>query len=668
MLAGTTSAITFPRTNAGLTVANAISGLGTVTQNGVGGTTVMTGTNSYTGTTTVTSGTLDISNTSPQTLGALLDNATLNINGNSTFTSMTMSGGAFTSLLNDNNGGTLNLTGISLIGQNNSSANATLHILSGGAVNVSGTSQFVVGNAAGTNAPTGVLTMDANSALTLTGTGSFQIATVASLGTVNLDGGTLTTSRNVTGASTTGTSTFNLNGGTLKSGAAFTMSGLTRANVRNGGAIIDSTGGTITMTQALLHSNVGGDLATDGGLTKNGSGTLTLSGANTFTGATAVNTGSLLLSNATALTTSSGVTVTAGAALQISAVSPTFSTTTLALNGNGPSSGGALQTIGGSGTTTWNGAVSLGSDSLIAVNGGTRINIGGTINLGNFILTVQTDGSNTDTFSNVISGNGGITKTSTSKLVFSGANTYTGATNVDGGTLALGVNSALSSSTAVTIGNATLDAATFTNSVGTLDVTSTSVINLSAGGTLAFADSSAVSWTGGTLTITGTYVSGSSLRFGTTGSGLTPAQLALISKPGGGAVALNSSGYLVDAVAGYSAWQTANTTSQTINLDHDSDGVSNGVEYFLFGNANTTGFTALPGVTDNAGILSVTWTKAAGYTGTYSTDFVVETSSTLAGTWTTETLGVNVTITGNNVKYTFPSGTKNFARLKVTGP
>jgi autotransporter-associated beta strand protein len=348
----------------------------------------------------------------------------------------------------------------------------------------------------------------------------------------------------------------------------------------------------------------------------------------------------------------------------------------LALNGSGPASGGALQTIGGSGTTTWNGAVSLGSDSLIAVNGGTRINIGGTIDLGNFNLTVQTDGSNTDTFSNIISGNGGITKTSTSKLVLSGANTYTGATNINGGTLGLGANTVLST-TAVSIGSATLDAATFSNTAGTLEAAGTSVINLGASAALAFADSSAISWTGGTLTITGTFVSGSSLRFGTTSSGLTPTQLALISKPGGGAVALNSSGYLIDVpVGGYSSWQAANgPTAQAIDLDHDNDGVSNGVEYFLFGNASSTGFTALPPVINNLGTLSVTWTKAASYAGAYTNDFVVETSDTLAtGSWTTaSTSGTPATantvhINGNNVTYTFPTGTKKFARLTVTGP
>ena len=120
---------------------------------------------------------------------------------------------------------------------------------------------------------------------------------------------------------------------------------------------------------------------------------------------------------------------------------------------------------------------------------------------------------------------------------------------------------------------------------------------------------------------------------------------------------------------GYSSWQSANSTNETIDLDHDKDGVANGVEYFLGGNANTTGFTALPGVTNTAGILSITWTKAASYTGTYGTDFWVETSSTLSGVWTTETSGVNVTFpSATEVKYTFPAGTKNFARLKITGP
>jgi hypothetical protein len=131
------------------------------------------------------------------------------------------------------------------------------------------------------------------------------------------------------------------------------------------------------------------------------------------------------------------------------------------------------------------------------------------------------------------------------------------------------------------------------------------------------------------------------------------------------------------APSGYSTWATTNgVTGQAANLDHDNDGVLNGAEYFIGGpTGNTTGFTALPGVTVGGGGSSVTWTKASSYTGTYATDFVVETSTTLAvDSWTNAALGAvnvpgTVNISGDNVKFTFPAGSANtFARLKVTGP
>jgi len=132
---------------------------------------------------------------------------------------------------------------------------------------------------------------------------------------------------------------------------------------------------------------------------------------------------------------------------------------------------------------------------------------------------------------------------------------------------------------------------------------------------------------------------------------------------------------LVPPAGGYSAWQDANSaTGQTLEEDHDDDGVPNGIEWFVMGPNNSTGFTALPGVAKDpeTGALSVTWTKDGGYPGSYPADFVVETSATLTGEWTPETEAPsgNVTITGNEVTYTFPMplGDKKFARLRVTGP
>jgi len=53
----------------------------------------------------------------------------------------------------------------------------------------------------------------------------------------------------------------------------------------------------------------------------------------------------------------------------------------------------------------------------------------------------------------------------------------------------------------------------------------------------------------------------------------------------------------------------------------------------------------------------------------YGSDYVVQSTTTLTGTWTDEpATGGGVILSGNSVIYTFPSGpVKKFARLKVMG-
>jgi autotransporter-associated beta strand protein len=91
-------------------------------------------------------------------------------------------------------------------------------------------------------------------------------------------------------------SIFNFNGGTLQAGAssATFMAGLTTANIKNGGAFIDTNTFDITIAQPLLHFAG----ATTDSLTKIGSGALTLSGANSYGGNTTVTSGTLTLSHA----------------------------------------------------------------------------------------------------------------------------------------------------------------------------------------------------------------------------------------------------------------------------------------------------------------------------------------------------------------------------------
>ncbi len=141
-------------------------------------------------------------------------------------------------------------------------------------------------------------------------------------GTVNLDGGSLSARIVRRGNQTTGTGILNFNGGTLEAreSRADYLQGLSRANVRDGGAVIDTGSHSITINQNLEHSNIEGDAGTDGGLTKTGSGTLVLGGNNTYTGLTTVGEGTLVLAAGASIASSSGIHLAVGATLNVSAI------------------------------------------------------------------------------------------------------------------------------------------------------------------------------------------------------------------------------------------------------------------------------------------------------------------------------------------------------------
>ncbi|MFA6119153.1 MAG: autotransporter domain-containing protein [Parachlamydiales bacterium] len=103
------------------------------------------------------------------------------------------------------------------------------------------------------------------------------------------------------------------------------------------------------------------------------------------------------------------------------------------------------------------------SQSIGSLAGGDRVTLGSNSAT---ILTTGNDNTNT-TFSGVISGNGGLTKTGIGTFILSGHNTYSGATNVNNGILQTNIANALSSNTAVNV-TSSLNLNDFNQSVGAI--------------------------------------------------------------------------------------------------------------------------------------------------------------------------------------------------------
>jgi fibronectin-binding autotransporter adhesin len=301
-----------------------------------------------------------------------------------------------------------------------------------------------------------------------------------------------------------------------------------------------------------VASGTGGDSATlsgvirtasgTAGITKTGTGTLVLSGANTYNGATTISAdgGTLAVSSIANVASPNPL----GQSTAVAASLLLGNNTTLKYTGPTASTDRSF-TIAGT---------AAGHQATLDASGTGAITFANTASPA-YGTTAQTrvlklTGSNTDnnTLAANLPNNGtgavSIQKSGAGTWVISGSNTYSGTTTVDFGTLRLGGMNALPTNTTVVIGAGTLDMAGYTKTVNTLDVTGAGTINLDAGGKLVFADSNAKLWSGGTLRITGTFVSGSSIKFATSG-GLNATQLAKISSPGVSSFTLDGSGYLV---------------------------------------------------------------------------------------------------------------------------
>jgi autotransporter-associated beta strand protein len=277
-------------------------------------------------------------------------------------------------------GGSLLTTAIAGGNGNAIFINGTVNV-TGGNVSALGTLGIGQSTAAGTTA--GTLTIN-NGTVSATSTNGIRFGATSGTtpgGTLNLNGGVLNAAILFKGATGVTSSIVNFNGGTLRPSAttATFMQGLTRANIRDGGAIIDTNGRDITIVQPLEHSNIGGDNAIDGGLTKSGTGTLALSGVNTYTGNTTLNGGALRLNNAAALGTSTLTSNNSGVQVQLSG--GITITNPVRLFGAGANNDGTLKSLDGVNTVTNFGLSGAGGTRLNATAGST-LNLPNAITLG----------------------------------------------------------------------------------------------------------------------------------------------------------------------------------------------------------------------------------------------------------------------------------------------
>jgi autotransporter-associated beta strand protein len=457
--------------------------------------------NSFSGGTTLSAGTLRVGNNAALGTGAVaLNGGTLSSDSSTTRTlANNLTVGGDVTLGDATNTGALTLSGTVGLG------GATRVLTVASAVTLTG----AVSNGGLTKAGSGTLTLSAaathaggttvNAGTLRVGVASTFTTSMLGTGAVTINGGILQTLNPHQFGYEPGTyNTLTINdGGTLATGGNDQFVGVLtlndNASITGSGGYIGLASGSLTYTgssankQATIApsislgspgvgaavtftvngTNAAGDLVLnnsiwqDGGsLTKAGAGTLVLNGTNTYSGGTTLSAGTLRVGNNAALGT-------AAVALNSGTLS-SDSSATRALANN--------LTVGG--------AVTLGD----ATNNG-ALTLSGTVGLGGAtrILTVASD----ITLGGIVS-NGALSKSGSGILTLDAANTYTGDTTIDAGTLAIGAAGSIAHSSRVKPANGSI-----------LDVSAKAGFTLTSGQTLSGGGTIV-----GDITIAGTHTPG----------------------------------------------------------------------------------------------------------------------------------------------------------------
>ncbi|MGT2434933.1 autotransporter outer membrane beta-barrel domain-containing protein [Bradyrhizobium betae] len=255
--------------------------------------------------------------------------------------------------------------------------------------------------------------------------------------------------------------TYSVSGGSISFNDTSTAG---TANITNNGVVEfngSSNAGTATIVNNVVMSFYDATSASSANITNAAAGFLTFNNTATAATSTIVNSGSLTFGNS----------ATAGSASITTDNGGITSFTGTSTGGNA----GFITNVGG--TVDISGLSSAGMTAGSIAGAGDYLLGAKTLTVGGNNVSTQVDG--------VISGaGGGLTKVGTGTLTLTGTNTYTGATTISAGTLALSGNGSIASSSVVTV-NGTFDisASSFPfNAITTLAGSSSGIVNMGARG------------------------------------------------------------------------------------------------------------------------------------------------------------------------------------------
>lgn len=620
---------------------------GSLTKDSTGSLTLNTA-NTYTGATTINAGTLSLGSggttgsLSPSSAISVASGAIFAVNQSDTVTQgtdfgaitgaggFTKSGGGTTELNLPNTftgnisitGGTLQIVaGGSLTG---GAYAGDIAIATGGTFDYSGTANQTL---SGIISGEGVLVKGSSSALTLSGSNTYQGSTTVNAGRLDLaDVGALGSTSSISMADGTILRP-TIDGVVINSNIALGGSGTT---AQINAPFTASAGGTVETL------SLGNPITGDGNLrflsstsANNTNATILLNAQSTYTGTTEIDTDGTAIHLA-----GLNLFVKLGVANAL----PT--STVLTLDGNvGRGSGrtvsldlnGFDQELAGLAAVTTHVARNQRVNNTSATLATLTINSSSDSAFGGAGPSSTFGGNPVNPTAKIV-GNIALTKTGTAKFTLLGSHEYTGDTTVSEGILSQEAPNTLNDASTVSIASdAFLD----------LDFDET-------GGPVT--DTVDKLFIGGVQQNAGVYMATDNV----TDSGNAIAQIT-----GPGTLTVTSG----PAGSGYVAWAATNAGGQGAQLDFDKDGVSNGVEYFMNASA---GFTANPQLDASN---TITWTNGGNIPASaYGTEFVIQTSSNLS-TWADVPVGSLTTNTngpGGTLTFTLTGASPRFVRLKVT--